>query len=531
MMCAGTATTVTFTEADIIAYANANGGEDELSTDNIYFASVRAIYEIPDGAGGLMRLESDYGHSEGATPDDLETITRHNEVVLPEVARAMMDSTNAAIERRVGEAGARASRINLGGVAMNMNERGMDDVFADTLQRHGTAASDGGLDLQKVLADSDFVIALNDEGYGIGAASLWGSGDHRSIRGDSNDLKFEGEMSGAHLGWDSQLREDVFAGVALSVLSASLDWEDSSDDGEPETGQYDNIDLTSVNPYVAWSSGAVDMWATLGYGTGDIEYSETDDDDVAESEINMTSFGFGSAGKIWQDGNANVRLKGQAQAASMEVEGSETMAELSVDATRLRVSVEAVQYLTLDNGGIYEPSLELGVRMDGGDGETGSGAEIGGSLKYTNTATGFSADFGARALVGHSGNAEEWGIHGTIGVVAGKDGQGFTLNLKPGYGDTGSDLAKLWADGVVDDATTTDATENYHAKLDAEFGYGFKLRGIPGVLTPYSEATLSTTDRYRMGVKWQPVKYLDLNLSGEQSGTENAIRLEGVLGW
>ena len=39
------------------------------------------------------------------------------------------------------------------------------------------------------------------------------------------------------------------------------------------------------------------------------------------------------------------------------------------------------------------PSVEVGVRLDGGDADTGAGMELAGSLSYLHQPTGLSVDF------------------------------------------------------------------------------------------------------------------------------------------
>ena len=56
------------------------------------------------------------------------------------------------------------------------------------------------------------------------------------------------------------------------------------------------------------------------------------------------------------------------------------------------------------------PSLEDGLRHDGGDAETGTGIEIGGGLSYTDPASGLTVDAKGRGLVAHED--AEWGAGG-----------------------------------------------------------------------------------------------------------------------
>ena len=200
-----------------------------------------------------------------------------------------------------------------------------------------------------------------------------------------------------------------------------------------------------------------------------------------------------------------------------------------VDAVRLRAALEGSHSRTLADGGLFESSLEVGVRYDGGDGETGSGAEIGGRLGYRNPVTRATVEVRARALLGHSGGYEEWGVQGRLAVRPGADGQGLSLSLSPSYGESGGGIQELWRNGLLDDGDDN-AAADYRARVEARLGYGFALRD--GVLTPYGEMTLGATNSYRAGMNWKAGSRFDLNLAGERresnSGpAEHAILLKG----
>ena len=34
------------------------------------------------------------------------------------------------------------------------------------------------------------------------------------------------------------------------------------------------LTMTSINPYLGWRVGQLDLWATLGYGTGDLDITD-----------------------------------------------------------------------------------------------------------------------------------------------------------------------------------------------------------------------------------------------------------------
>ena len=110
-------------------------------------------------------------------------------------------------------------------------------------------------------------------------------------------------------------------------------------------------------------------------------------------------------------GITTVRVKGQTSIAMMEVEDNgEMISSLTTEAYQQRVSVEVSHTSGANQERYFIPTLEIGVRSDGGDGETGNGLEIGGEVEYRATDLGLRIMLNGRWLALHSGELEEWGI-------------------------------------------------------------------------------------------------------------------------
>ena len=149
-----------------------------------------------------------------------------NEVLLPEVARAMADSAVGAIARRIGQ----AAREGAGPEATGLRLGGQDGLAA-ALRTHGEAVSEGRRGFKELLAGSGFVLPLNaaaNEAVGASSVAFWGSGEYRSLSGESGTLDWDGELVGVHPGVDARPREDLLAGVAASWLASDLDYEDAT---------------------------------------------------------------------------------------------------------------------------------------------------------------------------------------------------------------------------------------------------------------------------------------------------------------
>ena len=152
-----------------------------------------------------------------------------------------------------------------------------------------------------------------------------------------------------------------------------------------------------------------------------------------------------------------LALKGSGEAARYSVKdnGSATAAQ-KVETQRLRVAAEARRTWTLP-GGTLTPSLEVGARWDGGDGETGAGVELGGGLEWVSG--GLSVEARGRALVAHEGGVEEWGVSGAA-------------RLSPGSGPRAGGLSRCRRTGGLRRAASCACgTKGWRAALRLRAGH------------------------------------------------------------
>ena len=83
------------------------------------------------------------------------------------------------------------------------------------------------------------------------------------------------------------------------------------------------------------------------------------------------------------------------------------------DVSRLRLILEAERQFAMEGGGTFVPSGEVGVRIDGGDAETGTGLELGAGVRYARGP--ITIEGQVRALVAHEESGyQEWGASGAI---------------------------------------------------------------------------------------------------------------------
>ena len=445
-----------------------------------------------------------------------------HQTALPEVARAVAGRVTGAISTRVGRA------LNGSGSGIASASLGGHGTLAGALQTHAPGLLNDNRPLRDLLHGSNFVLPLNGDGGGsggLGSVSVWGSGEYRNLSGDSDGIEFDGDIYGAQIGVDAKVRENLLAGVALSWSEGDLEYEDSNAGSGSGEGDY-AVDVVALHPYLGGRSGRLDWWATLGYGTGEVEITPQTGQS-ASNDVTMTTLGAGGSGVVWsraEDGT-RVHLKGEFTSTRMDVERSAEVDSLAVDATLARVALEASRTRSLAGGGSLSPSLSLGARHDGGDGNTGTGAEVSGNLRYNNAESGVSTSVSAHALLGRS-DYEEWGIKALVRLSAGADGQGLSFVMSPGYGNNGGagagDGGQIWSHGLRGDATPT--ARDASGRLEMRMGYGLSTPGErSGLLTPWGGLALEGDGkRYRLGLDWTSGGLFTLRLSGERREQENA---------
>ena len=148
--------------------------------------------------------------------------------------------------------------------------------------------------------------------------------------------------------------------------------------------------MASAHPYLgwAWPSGT-HAWASLGYGQGDVTLLDGEAG-RQRSDSTLRSAAAGGSVRVLSGGEGSgdfapltVDLKGEAWATWLEVEDNgDRIAGLQVKTNRVRVSAEGSRVFALGGSVSLTPSVELGMRLDGGDGETGAGVELGGEVDY-----------------------------------------------------------------------------------------------------------------------------------------------------
>ena len=452
-----------------------------------------------------------------------------SQTILPEVARAITDTTVNAITQRLEQAGADSHQPGAFTLAGQ-------STLADILTTGGQSLADGTLNLHDMLGRSAFVLPLTTGGDLAKNLTLWGGGDYREIGGSGGAVDWDGALFSARLGADARVSDTLLAGAALSWTDG--DFEYGELEGEPTSGGGDyTLEMTSIAPYVGWSvlpGGRLNLWATAGYGWGEVAITDAvaqnaeTIEDTQTSEATLKLAGGGVSARVLESNLGHVRLKGEVMQTSMELEGRDFIDALTVEARRARFSIAAGKTYTSADGARLTPTVEVGLRHDAGDGRTGTGAEVGGELSYTDPYNWLTLDTQGRVLLGHNGGYDDWGIGAIFTLKPAQNGQGLALRLTPTYGQTVTNTAQLWNQSAAA-LSGTDAAA-LGQRMNAEVGYGLAMADGQSLLTPYGNMTWGQRTRaYRLGSRLTLASGLNLSLESRRGETPGAAANHGVL--
>ena len=380
---------------------------------------------------------------------------------------------------------------------------------------------DGSLRLpsgREVLTNSSFSLSLNgDRPMDHENWTLWGLGRVTRFQARPEDgLSLDGEVVSGHLGADYRWSPRSLAGVVVSHAMGRGDF-----DGAPTNGAAviaDNIksSLTSVHPYMRWTpSEGLDLWGILGFGLGKMEME--DSLGLAETDIAMRMAALGVRNALVSVGRFDLALKADAFAVEMESDDVPVLRATSRDVERLRLMLEGQTEWAASADSRLVPSMELGVRYDGGDAEKGGGAELGGGLAYVHTTLGLTVEARGRLLLAHRDNDfKQWGASVMANLDPGASGEGLSFSLAPVWGEASSGTGALWGNEQVGVAPQLVESPGWQPdRMDVAVGYGLRLGNGRRVLTPFGELSLGGSGSLQMGLRLE-----------ETAGVPGGLRLE-----
>ena len=315
-----------------------------------------------------------------------------------------------------------------------------------------------------LLTGSSFALTTGAEGIGGGLVSLWGRGALTRFDGREGDLSLSGEVTGALLGAD--WTRDPGSGSGAGGWTTGLMLSHARGEGSYRGANSGKVSstVTGLYPYGRYAvTDRVTVWGAAGYGAGTLTLTpepapDADPGDrgsTYEADMDLMMAAAGLRGVVVEappEGGPELAVKTDAMGVrtSSEATGGSAggrLAAATADVTRLRLGLEGT-WRGLEIGtGTLSPRLEIGVRHDGGDAETGFGLDLGGGLAWSDPATGIRAEVSGRGLLTHeSAGFRERGIAGSFGwdPTPGSDrGPSLTLSQTMGVSARGGADALL----------------------------------------------------------------------------------------
>ena len=417
-----------------------------------------------------------------------------------------------------------------------------------------------------LLTGSSF--ALTSETAGKDLVSLWGRGAVAGFDGREGGLTLDGEVVTGMLGAD-WIRGRWTAGLIVSHSVGEGGYSGAPGAGPGSgSGASGRVEaaLTGVFPWARHAlSDRLEAWGAAGYGQGELTVTPKkpgaggDEDGAAvrtDLELGMAAAGLRGA-LLDPESGSGFRLTGKTDAMVVQTAsgrgrgadgGNLTPARATV--TRVRLGLEGARPIELGGGATLTPSLEIGLRHDGGDAETGFGLDLGGGLALSDPGRGLEAELRGRGLVSESKGFRERGFSGALSwrqKAESDRGAKLTLTQTVGGSDSGGAdalLSRTTLDGLAanDNGGGGDLKNR---RLEMKLGYGFSAFGDRFTWTPEAGVGLSDTGRdYSLG--WRLVRggsgsdggSLELSFEATRresanvnAGPEHAIGLRATARW
>ena len=376
--------------------------------------------------------------------------------------------------------------------------------------RHGGSTSAFGPTptLHDLLQGSSFLLSLTNEEESATPRRLttWGNAAATRFDGLDGNVSVDGEIAtyllGADLEWNRWL-----AGVALAHSVGQGGFQ--ADTPGHKSGALDSS-LTAMHPYLRWrASDRVSAWGMLGYGKGtlDLVVDETKPGWTTDTSMRMAAAGM--RGVLSRTGGTELAAKLDARLSHIASDSAESASGLLGDTaggtSRLRLALEGSRAFAVGTSRMLTPTLDLGLRHDGGDAETGAGVDLGGTLRYADAHLGLTAEASGRWLLAHEDAAyREWGASATVRVDPGTSGRGLSLSLQPSWGATATGGAdRLWS---LQDARGL-ASGGYGMddgmRLATDVGWTFDWFRGKGAMRPFLGMRMAGPARdWRAGIGW-----------------------------
>ena len=337
-----------------------------------------------------------------------------------------------------------------------------------------------GLRGGNMLTGSAFELSRETRRGGI--LSWWSRGAQSQFAGREGELSLDGRVSTTMAG------ADYAAGPLVAGLSLSH---------SRGRGGYEGVDIgevtssvTGLYPWLGYkATDRISLWGLTGYGKGALTLTPGAGA-ALQSGLSMAMAAGGLRGELAASlvGGFGLAFKADALWVGTGIEGVDgpegRLAAAAAAVTRFRTVLEASRSYSFERGLSLQPSLDVGLRRDGGDAETGAGVDIGGGLIVSDRSTGLSADVRVRMLLAHQDEGfRERGLSVSFSFdPTPSTPLGFMAKVTPSLGGQAAGGAQaLWGQETM--AGMPQGGVASGNRLEAELGYGMpvgsRLVGMP----------------------------------------------------
>ena len=405
----------------------------------------------------------------------------------------------------------RSTHVTLGGVELTgepipdeEEERREEVIFKlpEWSDRAKLESENRTMTFEDIVMGSSFHLSTEEQQPGAPAFTAWGEVTTGGFQAEEDEVTLDGDVTTGLLGADAQW-DRLLAGVMVSQSKGDGSYRLNTKMGDDE-GTVEST-MTGVYPYARLElNERVSAWGIVGGGSGELTLQPKDQDPM-QTDLGMLMGALGIKGQVLDGSNPSgigLNMKSDAMWVRTTSERTKGLMEAAGEVSRVRLILEANRPFAMEGGGTLVPSGEIGVRVDGGDAETGTGLEVGAAVQYTAGAITIAGQ--VRALVAHEESGyKEWGASGAIRVNPDASGKGLTLAVSPTWGNAGSQTSQLWSTGnarALGQGTQFEAGSG----LEAELGYGIGVPGTRGIITPYTglSAAQGAGRTLRGGIKW-----------------------------
>ena len=307
---------------------------------------------------------------------------------------------------------------------------------------------------------------------------------------------------------------------------------------------------SSLTGFYAWSRHAlserVSVWGVAGYGEGTLTLTPGGADGNARApirtDLDLMMGALGLRGVLVQapeTGGLELAVKADAMGVRTGTAKAPGLAATQAEVTRLGLGLEGSRPFDFEDGAVLTPSVEIGVRHDGGDAETGFGADIGGGVAWSDPGRALSAELRGRGLLSHE--AKGLRERGITAALSFDPTPGSDRGLKLTMGQTVSAQATGGMDALFGRRTLAGLAANDNGsgggelaqrRFETTLGYGLSAFGDRFTMTPEAGFGLSNAGSdYRLG--WRLTRggrhggSFELSIEARRHENDNAVAGSG----